>query len=117
MTPLTLRQIRHTVGGKALNIIPDENVKVSTVCTDTRKIEKYSLFIAIRGDNFDGHNFLKAAADGGAIALLVEEPPSETIPKVAIIQVPSTRAALGRLAQYVRQQFRAKVIAVAGSNG
>jgi UDP-N-acetylmuramoyl-tripeptide--D-alanyl-D-alanine ligase len=117
MIPLTLRQIRHTVGGKAITIVRDENVRVMAVCLDTRKMVKNSLFVAIRGENHDAHQFLKNAAAGGAIAMLVEEPPAEPIPNVAIIQVPSTRLALGRLAKHVRQQLRAKVIVVAGSNG
>src|SRR6185437_8829194 len=117
MIPLTLRQIRHAVGGKALTVIPDENVRVTAVCLDSRKMEKDSLFVAIRGENLVRHQFLKTAAAGGAIAMLVEEPPGESIPNVAMIQVANTRLALGRLAKHVRQQLRAKVIAVAGSNG
>ncbi|HET6251652.1 MAG TPA: UDP-N-acetylmuramoyl-tripeptide--D-alanyl-D-alanine ligase [Tepidisphaeraceae bacterium] len=117
MVPLTLRQVRQAVGGKALTVIAENAPPVSAVCTDTRKMEPDSLFIAIVGDAFDGHAFLKNAAAGGATALLVSKPPAEPIPNVAIIQVPDTRVALGKLAKFVRQQFRSKIIAVAGSNG
>ena len=98
-------------------MVARRNAAISAVCIDSRKMEDNSLFIAIRGDTFDGHNFLKEAAAGGAMAMLVSTPPAEPVPGVAVIQVPDTRIALGKLAKFVRQQFRAKVIAVAGSNG
>jgi len=117
MIPLTLRQVRHAVGGRALNVIPDESLNVSVISTDTRHIEPASVFIALRGDRFDGHQFLAQAAAGGAIAAIVDSAPADSPLHLALIQVPNTRSALGRLAKHVRQQLRAKVIAVAGSNG
>jgi UDP-N-acetylmuramoyl-tripeptide--D-alanyl-D-alanine ligase len=80
-------------------------------------MEPGSLFIALKGDHFNAHSFLPNAAAGGAIAALVEELPDKTLPNVHLIQVSDTRAALGKLATYVRKQMRSKVIAVAGSNG
>jgi UDP-N-acetylmuramoyl-tripeptide--D-alanyl-D-alanine ligase len=117
MVPLTLRQVRQAVGGKALTVIGDDLPPIPAVCIDSRKMEPGALFIAIRGENFDGHAFLKDAVAGGASALLVATPPAGPLPGVAIIQVADTRVALGKLAKFVRQTFRAKVIAVAGSNG
>lgn len=117
MKPLTIQQIRQAVGGKALSAIPATVPPISAVCTDTRMMEKSSLFVALRGENFNGHNFLPAAAAGGAIAAMVEETPSTTLPNVHLIQVPDCRLAMGKLARYVRNQLRAKVIAVGGSNG
>ena len=117
MKPLTIRQVRQAVGGKALSPIPVDAPMVEAVCTDTRRMDKGSLFIAIRGDNHNAHEFLPQAAAGGAVAALVEEPPPSTLPNVLLIQVPDTRKAMGRLASYVRKHMRSKVIAVAGSNG
>jgi UDP-N-acetylmuramoyl-tripeptide--D-alanyl-D-alanine ligase len=117
MKPLTIRQVRQVVGGKALSAIPADAPLVEAVCTDTRRMDKGALFIALRGDHHNAHAFLPQAAAGGAVAALVEETPTLSLPNVILIQVPDTRAAMGKLATYCRQQMRAKVIAVAGSNG
>src|SRR5580658_9937204 len=77
MIPLTLRQVRHAVGGKALNMVADENLSITAVCLDSRAMEAGALFIAIRGETFDGHDFLKQAAAGGAAAMLVHVPPAD----------------------------------------
>lgn len=117
MKPLTIRQVRQVVGGKALSAIAADAPLVQAVCTDTRRMDKGSLFIALRGDHHNAHAFLPQAAAGGAVAALVEEPPAQSLPNVTVIQVPDTRLAMGKLANHCRQQMRAKVIAVAGSNG
>src|SRR5687767_1236588 len=117
MKPLTLQQIRQTVGGNALTAIPADVPPISAVCTDTRRMEKSSIFIALRGDKFDAHDFIPQAAAGGAIAALVDHPPATILPNVHLIQVPDTRRAMGKLASRVRQDLIGKVVAVAGSNG
>src|SRR4051812_38292377 len=118
MKPLTLQQIRQAVGGKSLAPLPKDSPKISVVCTDTRKkFEPGCLFVALRGENFDAHDYLPNAAAEGAVAALVEQPPADPLPNVHLIQVPSTRAALGKLATYARKQMRARVVGVAGSNG
>jgi len=117
MKPMSLRQIRQAVGGKALSVIADDAPSIDTVCTDTRQMKPGALFIALRGENFDAHGFLAQAVAAGAIAALVEETPANPIANLSLIQVANTRQAMGRLAAHCRQQMRAKVIAVAGSNG
>jgi UDP-N-acetylmuramoyl-tripeptide--D-alanyl-D-alanine ligase len=117
MKPLSIRQIRQVVGGKALSPIPADAPLVQAVCTDTRRMEKGSLFVALRGDHFNAHDFLPQAAAGGSVAALVEHPPVQRLPNVLLIEVPDTRAAMGKLANYCRRHMRAKVVAVAGSNG
>ncbi len=117
MKPLSIQEIRKIVGGRALTAIPGDGPSVTAVCTDTRRMEKSSLFVALRGENHDSHRFLSQAAGAGAIAALVDHEPVETLPNVAMIAVPDTKIALGKLANHVRKQLRSKVIAVAGSNG
>jgi UDP-N-acetylmuramoyl-tripeptide--D-alanyl-D-alanine ligase len=117
MKPLTIRQIRQVVGGKALSPIPADAPLVEAVCTDTRRMEKGSLFIALRGETHNAHEFLPQAAAGGAVAALVETPPEKSLPNVLLIEVPDTKLAMGKLANYCRKEMRAKVVAVAGSNG
>jgi UDP-N-acetylmuramoyl-tripeptide--D-alanyl-D-alanine ligase len=117
MKPLSLQQVKHAVGGRALTRLPAHGPNVHAICTDTRRMQPGSLFIALRGDTHNAHEFLPQAAAGGAIAALVERVPAQTLPNVHLITVADTRKALGKLATYVRKQMRAKVIAVAGSNG
>src|SRR5436190_18334860 len=117
MNPLTIHQIKQAVGGKALTPIPATVPPITAVCTDTRRMEPGCLFIAISGEKYNAHEFLPDAAKGGAIAALVEHVPKTMLPNVHLIGVENTRRAMGKLASYVRKRMRAKVIAVAGSNG
>ena len=117
MKPLSIRQLRQVVGGKALSPIPADAPLIQAVCTDTRRMDRGSLFIALRGDKHNAHEFLPQAAAGGAVAALVEGPPAQSLPNVLLIQVPDTKLAMGKLANYCRRHMRSKVIAVAGSNG
>jgi UDP-N-acetylmuramoyl-tripeptide--D-alanyl-D-alanine ligase len=117
MKPLTIQQVRQAVGGKALVPIPATAPMVQAVCTDTRRMQPGSLFVAISGDKFDAHDFLPDAAKGGAVAALVQRDPESKLPNLYLIEVKDTRVALGKLATYVRMQMRSKVIGVAGSNG
>jgi UDP-N-acetylmuramoyl-tripeptide--D-alanyl-D-alanine ligase len=115
MTPLSLEQVRRAVDGRTVGALP--SMSIATVCTDGRQKSPQSLFVALRGENFDGHAFIPQAAASGAVAALVDCMPAQPDERIQYIQVADTRRALGRLAQYVRSQFTGKVIAVAGSNG
>lgn len=117
MKPLSIRELRQAVGGKVISQIVGHEPVVRAICTDTRAMKPASLFIALRGENHDGHAHLAAAAAGGAIAAMIETPPAEEIPGLLLLQVPNTRTAMGRLATTIRKQLRGKVIAVGGSNG
>jgi UDP-N-acetylmuramoyl-tripeptide--D-alanyl-D-alanine ligase len=119
MKPLSIHEIRKVVGGKPVAGIPADVPPITAVSTDSRTISPSSLFVAIKGEKHDGHDYVPQAAAAGAIAALVEHPPKVTRPNpdFHLIQVPDTRKALGKLANHVRRQLHAKVIAVAGSNG
>src|SRR6185503_13482442 len=90
---------------------------ITAVCTDTRAMKPDSLFVALKGETFDGHKFLATAAQGGALAAIVSDVPSDVHEDLHLLIVADTRAALGKLAAHVRKGLRAKVVAVAGSNG
>lgn len=117
MKPLSLQDIRQAVAGRSLSPLRPDAPKLAAICTDTRHMTPGSLFVALRGENFDGHQYLKQAAAGGAAAAVIEEAPADAPPELFLIQVPNTRLALGKLAKRVRQDLRGRVIAVAGSNG
>lgn len=83
--------------------------------TDSRKLDAAAVFVALRGENFDGHAYLNQVAQAGAVAAIVEKAdPSVTLPQIAL---GDTRAALLVLSHAWRQQFSIPLIAVTGSNG
>jgi UDP-N-acetylmuramoyl-tripeptide--D-alanyl-D-alanine ligase len=84
------------------------------VSTDTRKIVAGDLFVALQGPNFDGHEFVVAAARSGAAGAIVSCQVDTGLP---LIVVEDTRLALGRLAAHWRSSFNIPVVAVTGSNG
>jgi UDP-N-acetylmuramoyl-tripeptide--D-alanyl-D-alanine ligase len=84
------------------------------VSTDTRTLAAGDLFVALKGPNFDGNDFLDAALRAGAAGALVSRPSSASLPQIV---VPDTLAALTALARAWRGQFSFPVVGVAGSNG
>ena len=118
MNAITIQTIRQVVAGKLLSAIPSKEPSVRAVSTDSRNIEPGCVFVAIRGERTDGHLYLSQAAASGAVAAIVDTPPGVDLPNMVFIQVPDTRAALGKLAAHVRRQMiTCKVVGVAGSNG
>lgn len=89
------------------------------VSTDSRKIDAGQLFVALRGENFDGHEFLATARDAGAVAAVVAADSVATLPDtdLPLLVVEDTRRALGQLAAAWRARFTLPLIAVTGSNG
>ncbi|MFZ6798654.1 UDP-N-acetylmuramoyl-tripeptide--D-alanyl-D-alanine ligase [Undibacterium sp. Di24W] len=83
--------------------------------TDSRKVEPGNIFLALRGETFDAHDFLNEVVKAGAVAVIAERIPVD-FPAPALI-VPDTKLALAAIATYWRQQFDLPVIGVTGSNG
>ena len=93
------------------------DVLVRGVATDSRKVKNGDIFVALRGQQVDGHDFLQKAVELGAAALLVAHQ-LDTVPEVVpVIQVANTLQALQELAAYNRLQTDIPVVAVTGSNG
>jgi len=91
---------------------------VTGVATDSRQVRSGDLFVALRGDRYDGHAFVGDAVADGAGAVMVEAGASPSVAKdCACLEVDDPRRALGRLAARYRQDMDLPVIAVAGSNG
>ncbi|WP_412478990.1 UDP-N-acetylmuramoyl-tripeptide--D-alanyl-D-alanine ligase [Azonexus sp. IMCC34839] len=107
-----LSQVAAAVSGRMLG----EDLALSGVSTDTRAIAAGQLFVALKGERFDAHDFLAQAFASGASALLVSD--EVKVPAgVPAVVVDDTRLALGRLAKAWRASFKLPVIAVTGSNG
>jgi UDP-N-acetylmuramoyl-tripeptide--D-alanyl-D-alanine ligase len=104
-----------------LNAVPlngDEALSATLatgITTDSRSLSPGALFLALRGENFDGHDFVEAALGQGAIAAIVDQryPPSS----LPVLQVADTLVAYQAIAQWWRNQFSIPVIAVTGSVG
>ncbi|MCT4711033.1 UDP-N-acetylmuramoyl-tripeptide--D-alanyl-D-alanine ligase [Enterobacteriaceae bacterium H11S18] len=84
------------------------------VTSDTRKLTPGCLFVALKGERFDAHDFAQDAVNGGAGALLVSRKLPIDVPQLV---VDDTRLAFGQLAAWVRQQVPARVVALTGSSG
>jgi len=94
----------------------DENLTVTRVSTDTRQVLPGDLFFALRGDNFDAHNFVDQAVAGGAGALVVSR--DVQVPaQVPVIKVNDTLLGLQALAAYHRRQYNIPVVGITGSSG
>jgi UDP-N-acetylmuramoyl-tripeptide--D-alanyl-D-alanine ligase len=97
------------------------DVRFDDVCTDSRTLKKGDLFVALRGEKYDGHDFVGQAAAAGAVAALVDREYVDAATNMAtglpVAAVTDTTAALGALAAHWRRQFHIPLIAVVGSNG
>ena len=96
-------------------LVGDASVRFSRVHSDTRSLRAGDLFVALKGERFDAHDFLNQAASHGAVAALAEHGLLEA--GLSGLQVPDAKAALGQLATGWRAQFSLPLIAVTGSNG
>jgi UDP-N-acetylmuramoyl-tripeptide--D-alanyl-D-alanine ligase len=116
----TPAELAAATGGRWLGAAPAELAGVST---DTRSLAPGTLFVALKGERFDAHDYLAEAAARGAAAAVVtlraaqgERPPSAP-PSLPLLAVPDTLAALGAIARHHRQRFSLPVVAITGSNG
>lgn len=117
MKTLFLDEIRICIGARAHSEMG--LVSVTGISTDSRQIRAGDLFFAIRGPNFDGHQFLRSAVAAGAAGVVVEKSaalPEGMDPGRTLI-VDDSVVALGKLAAYYRDELPCPVIAVTGSNG
>ena len=110
MISLSLSQMAAVLNGE----LRGADATVDAVTTDTRKITPGCLFVALKGERFDAHDFAEGAKAAGAGALLVGRPLDCDLPQVV---VNDTRLAFGELAAWVRQQVPARVVALTGSSG
>lgn len=92
--------------------------RVSSVSTDTRTLAAGALYVALRGENFDGHDYVAAAVAAGAVAVMVERGAEVDLPEgTALLRVADTLSGLQSLAAGYREHLGLTVIGVTGSNG
>jgi UDP-N-acetylmuramoyl-tripeptide--D-alanyl-D-alanine ligase len=110
---MTLSQARALLHGATL--VGDGTVAIKRVHSDTRTLQPGDLFVALRGERFDAHDFLPQARAAGAVAALAEQGLEEA--GLPGLQVSDSKQALGALAAAWRSRFHLPLIAVTGSNG
>jgi UDP-N-acetylmuramoyl-tripeptide--D-alanyl-D-alanine ligase len=110
MISVTLRQLADVLRGE----LHGQDLTIDTVTTDTRQLTAGCLFVALKGERFDAHDFADQAKAGGAGALLVSRKLDCDLPQVV---VKDTRQAFGELGAWVRQNVPARVVALTGSSG
>jgi len=110
---MTLAEAQALLPGSGL--VGDGAVAFARVHSDTRSLQAGDLFVALKGDNFDAHDFLAAARGAGAVAAVAERGLAEA--GLAGLQVADALAALQQLAHRWRRRFSLPLIAVTGSNG
>jgi UDP-N-acetylmuramoyl-tripeptide--D-alanyl-D-alanine ligase len=116
MNPLSLSQIAQFAGGSLSS--GDGRVLVDKVSTDSRTIKGGELFVALRGENFDGHNFVEAVATIGAAGAIVDSAWVGRVPEnFALIRAKDTLLAYQQLAANYRKSLTLRVVAITGSNG
>jgi len=91
--------------------------QVRGVCIDSRIVKKGELFIAVKGEIFDGHDFIDAVLSKGIRVLVVHQSIKVKNSKISVIRVQDTTRALGDIARFHRQRFKIPVIALTGSAG
>ena len=112
MITTTLSWIAEKVNGKLFKGAAD--VEVSAVSTDTRTLEDGAVYLALKGPNFNGHDFISTAEKAGASAVIASEDVATSLP---VIMVEDTKEALGLLGAAVKAYVAPKTIAITGSSG
>lgn len=113
----TLKQIADWTNAE---IVASHDYDFNEIGTDTRKDLKGQVFVALKGDQFDAHDYLDKAVEAGASALLVHSFPEKfhhLRDKVSILRVNDTLEALQKFAQAYRKTLKTKIIGITGSNG
>ena len=116
MNPLPLSQIAQFAGG---SLSPGHgDLVVNKVSTDSRTLKPGELFVALRGENFDAHNFVEAVAKTGAAGAIVEANWNGQVPEnFALVRAEDTLQAYQQLASNYRRSLSLRVVAITGSNG
>jgi len=115
---LSITQLVDIIAAKPLNLSADvEKTLFTTITTDTRNLQPGHIFLALRGEKFDGHNFASFAVQNGAIAVITDRNTASELNDIPQLQVEDTLQAYQQIAQWWRDQFHIPVIAVTGSVG
>lgn len=111
MAQFSVKEILKATNGENINV---DNIIFSSVETDTRNLTPGALFVALKGENFDGHNFIEQAIRNGATAVMVSDNISCDIPCIKVVD---TLKAYQNIANFHRNRFSIPIVAITGSSG
>ena len=100
-------------------VLPKEEVDIQGINIDSRLVKQGDVFIAVRGTQTDGHQYIAAAEEKGAVAIVCEKTPDRLSPNVAYITFPNVQSVTGKLATtfYGNPSQKLKLVGVTGTNG
>lgn len=110
MIPLTLAEIAQAVNGRLVG----DDLTVKNIVTDSRSLQAGDTFLALKGPNFDGHQFVSQAQALGCSAVIVQQQMHDNITQVVVAD---THQALGKIGAYVKAKVAPKTVAITGSSG
>lgn len=113
MAKFTLQEVLQATQGESFNC--SEDLQFTDVLTDTRELKEGTIFVALKGDKFDGHNYIEVAFAHGVKAVIVSSPPENC--NQPFILVDNTLKAYQDLAKFHRKRFDIPVVAITGSSG
>ena len=110
MRPMSLSELQAPLEAR----LSGPDTKITGVSTDSRNLSDGDLFVALRGEHFDGHDYVSQVQSKGAVAALVSTMVADSLPQ---LQVADTQRALGLLGAYNRQLYNGPLVAITGSSG
>ena len=110
---MTLLEAGQAIGALASG----PNIPFTGLCTDSRNVMQGDLFVALKGERFDGHDYIRSALSFGAVAAMVDHSWPVQDLGLPLLRVENTRLALGKLAQAWRALSNTALVAITGSNG
>ena len=112
-----LKDILYKAG--LVEVVGSTDVDIASICFDSRKAEKGSLFIAVKGTQSDGHKFIEQVVSSGAIAVVCQEFPKQKNPSVTYVKVGNSESSLGIIASnfYDNPSEKLKLVGITGTNG
>lgn len=114
MAVFTVAEVCAATGGTLRQ--GDKGLTFAGVSTDSRSLKPGELFVALRGETFDGHQYVAQALEAGAAGVIVDSG-AEAVESGTVILVTDTRKALQNLAAFHRRRFSIPIVAITGSNG
>lgn len=122
MSPFSLQELAQALSAEVKNGSSFNKLQAQRINTDTRSIAQGDVFLALRGDNFDGHHYLQQAQNKGAVAAIIDQDyvqsAGASLPEdLPLLVVNDTLLALGQSAQWNRNKFTGPLIAITGSAG